>query len=86
MKADKKQVNPMPEQEAADLNWVAAERRTLPNLKFSTESISLRLPVSLLHAIKAEANRRDVPYQSFIKMVLAEKFPSHRRTAQTDSV
>ncbi len=44
-----------------------------PNLKPSTTAISLRLPVSLLEQIKVAANKRDVPYQSLIKMWLAEK-------------
>jgi len=51
-----------------------AVRVSMPNLKFSTETISLRMPVSLLGRIKQEANRKDVPYQSLIKMSLAEKF------------
>jgi predicted DNA binding CopG/RHH family protein len=45
----------------------------LANLKPSTRSISLRLPVSLLERIKIAANKRDVPYQSLIKTWLAEK-------------
>ncbi len=44
-----------------------------PNLKFSNKTISLRLPEFLLNRIKAEANRHDVPYQSYIKVLLAEK-------------
>jgi predicted DNA binding CopG/RHH family protein len=55
------------------LNWDLAERARLPNLKPSTTSISLRLPVSLLDQIKVAANRRDIPYQSLIKAWLAEK-------------
>ena len=43
------------------------------NLKPSTETISLRLPVSLLNSLKAEANKRDVPYQSLLKVMLHEK-------------
>ena len=49
------------------------ERVRLPNLKPSTTSISLRLPVTLLERIKVAANKRDVPYQSLIKTWLAEK-------------
>jgi predicted DNA binding CopG/RHH family protein len=45
----------------------------LPNLKPSTEKISLRLPVNLLSRIKSLANRSDIPYQSYMKMILAEK-------------
>jgi predicted DNA binding CopG/RHH family protein len=50
-----------------------AVRVSFPNLKPSTKSISLRLPVGLLDRIKIEANKRDVPYQSLIKVWLAEK-------------
>jgi predicted DNA binding CopG/RHH family protein len=53
--------------------WNKAERVRLPNLKPSTTSISLRLPVTLLERIKIAANKRDVPYQSLIKAWLAEK-------------
>jgi predicted DNA binding CopG/RHH family protein len=45
----------------------------LPNLQPSKTAISLRLPVSLLDEIKIAANQRDAPYQSLIKMWLAEK-------------
>ena len=55
------------------LDWSKAQRVTLPNLKPTTQSISLRLPVSLLESIKAAANSRDVPYQSLIKIWLSEK-------------
>ena len=48
-------------------------RAVLPNLKPSTRTISLRLPVHLLDGIKAAANTRDVPYQSLIKVWLQEK-------------
>jgi predicted DNA binding CopG/RHH family protein len=50
-----------------------AQRVRFPNLKPSTTAISLRLPVSLLEQIKIAANKRDVPYQSLIKMWLSEK-------------
>ena len=55
------------------LDWSKAERVRLPNLKPTTTSISLRLPVSLLERIKVAAHKRDVPYQSLIKTWLAEK-------------
>ena len=55
------------------LDWSAARTQVFPNLKPSTRSISLRLPVDLLERIKVEANRRDVPYQSLIKVWLREK-------------
>ena len=55
------------------VDWSQAKRAVLPNLKPSTQSISIRLPVDLLEQIKVEANRRDVPYQSLIKIFLAER-------------
>lgn len=50
-----------------------AQKVVFPNLKLSTQSISLRLPVSLLAQVKSLANKRDVPYQSLMKIFLAEK-------------
>ena len=50
-----------------------AKRVRFPNLKLSTQSISLRLPLGLLERITIAANKRDVPYQSLIKVWLAEK-------------
>jgi len=55
------------------VDWSGAERVLFPNLKPTTRSISLRLPLRMLERIKAEANSRDVPYQSLIKIWLAEK-------------
>ena len=55
------------------VDWDTAERARLPNLKPTTKAISLRLPIGLLEQIKVAANKRDVPYQSLIKMWLAEK-------------
>ena len=55
------------------LDWRKAERVLFPNLKPSTKSISLRLPESLLDALRQMANERDVPYQSLIKMILQER-------------
>jgi predicted DNA binding CopG/RHH family protein len=53
-----------------------AKRVQFPNLKLSTTAISLRLPQGLLDRIKVAANKRDVPYQSLIKVWLAEKLDS----------
>jgi predicted DNA binding CopG/RHH family protein len=55
------------------VDWSKARRARFPNLKPSTQAISLRLPLSLLEQIKIEANKRDVPYQSLIKVWLTEK-------------
>jgi len=55
------------------IDWSQAERVRFPSLKPSTTAISIRLPLGLLEQIKIAANKRDVPYQSLIKMWLAEK-------------
>jgi uncharacterized DUF497 family protein len=55
------------------VNWSKARPAQFPNLKPSTQSISLRLPASILEYIKTAANERDLPYQSLIKVWLAEK-------------
>jgi predicted DNA binding CopG/RHH family protein len=55
------------------VDWSKAQRVRFPNLKLSTTAISLRLPQDLLDRIKIAANKRDVPYQSLIKVWLSEK-------------
>ena len=60
------------------LDWSKAKAVRLPNLKASTKTISLRLPVALLERIKLEANKRDMPYQSLIKAWLAEDVDQRR--------
>jgi len=50
-----------------------AKRAVFPNLKPSTKTISLRLPESIIAALKLMANKRDVPYRSPIKTRLSEK-------------
>jgi len=55
------------------IDWSKAKRVTFPNLKPSTKTISIRLPETLLSDIKFLANKKDVPYQSLIKMFLYEK-------------
>lgn len=55
------------------VDWSKARRVRFPNLKLSTTTISLRMPQGTLDRIKIAANRRDVPYQSLIKVWLEEK-------------
>ena len=55
------------------IDWKEAKRMTFPNLKPSVKKISLRLPESMLEALKLLANKRDVPYQSLMKIFLAER-------------
>ena len=55
------------------LDWSKAQPVIFPNLKPSSRMISIRLPESLLECIKGLANGRDVPYQSMLNILLAEK-------------
>ena len=56
------------------VDWSRAEKNpTFPRLKPSTRTVSIRLPESLIAALKTLANKKDVPYQSLVKMFLAEK-------------
>ena len=71
------------------LDWSKAERVTFPNLRPSLRTISLRLPEAMIAELKLLANKRDVPYQSLLKVFLAERIreelsgekPSRRATA-----
>ena len=55
------------------IEWKSGGGGVFPELKPSTQTISLRLPKSLLAALKVIANKRDVPYQSLMKVFLAER-------------
>ncbi len=65
------------------LDWSRAKRAVFPNLKPSTKSISLRLPESILVGLKMLANKRDVPYQSLLKVFLAQKVEEELRHGRT---
>lgn len=55
------------------VDWKKAERLTLASLKPSVKTISLRLPESMLEELKLLANKRDVPYQSLVKVFLSDR-------------
>ena len=93
MKVSSKKVKPVPrfrsEDEERDfwagrdsteyVDWSKAKNVKLANLKPSTKTISVRLPESLLEDLKILANRRDVPYQSLLKIFLAERVEEEMR-------
>ena len=62
------------------VDWQSGKRKKLVRLKPSLRTISLRLPVSMIEDLKVLANRRDVPYQSLLKVFLAERLAQERRT------
>ena len=55
------------------LTWDDATEITLAKLKPSTKTISLRLPESMIEELKILANKQDIPYQSLLKVFLAER-------------
>ena len=63
------------------IDWRTARRRKFPNLKPTLRTISLRLPVSMIEDLKILANKRDVPYQSLLKVFLADRLRKERRRA-----
>ncbi len=62
------------------IDWDNAKRVVLPNLKPSQKTISLRLPEMMLAQLKVLANKRDVPYQSLLKIFLAERIEKETRS------
>ncbi|MEO7142269.1 MAG: BrnA antitoxin family protein [Bryobacteraceae bacterium] len=60
------------------VDWPSGERAKLIRVKPSLKTISLRLPVSMIEDLKVLANRRDVPYQSLLKVFLAERLARER--------
>ena len=64
------------------VDWSSARRMLLPNLKPSLKTISVRLPQSMIDQLKVLANRRDVPYQSLMKVFLAERIEQEIRPAR----
>ncbi len=61
------------------LEWEKAKPIVFSNLKPSTKTISLRLPESMLNNLKLIANKRDVPYQSLIKIYLNERVEAENK-------
>lgn len=55
------------------IDWSKAKRVVFPNLKPSTKTITIRVPQYLLDSLKTLANKKDVPYQSLVKIFLDEK-------------
>ncbi len=60
------------------LDWSKAKRARFPNLKPTLRTISVRLPVAMIEDLKILANKRDVPYQSLLKVFLAERLEAER--------
>jgi predicted DNA binding CopG/RHH family protein len=63
------------------IDWRGSKRQKFPQLKPTLRTISLRLPVAMIEDLKTLANKRDVPYQSLLKVFLAERLQAERRRA-----
>jgi len=61
------------------VDWTKAKRISFSKLKPSTRTISIRLPEHLIEGLKVLANKRDVPYQSLIKIILNERIDQELR-------
>lgn len=63
------------------IEWESARPKALPNLRPSLRTISIRLPLAMIEDLKVLANKRDVPYQSLMKIFLADRLDQERRRA-----
>ncbi|MBI4676795.1 MAG: BrnA antitoxin family protein [Elusimicrobia bacterium] len=61
------------------VDWKKQKKAIFPNLRPSVKAISLRLPESMLEELRLLANKRDVPYQSLLKIFLAERIAQELR-------
>ena len=61
------------------VDWTKAARVKLPALRPSLKTISIRLPAAMIEDLKVLANQRDVPYQSLLKVFLAERIGQELR-------
>jgi predicted DNA binding CopG/RHH family protein len=90
---ERKSLQPIPKFESEDqerefwanhdsadyIDWSRAQATAFPRLKPTTRTISLRLPEVLIENLKMLANKRDVPYQSLLKIYLAERIEEELR-------
>lgn len=67
------------------VDWSAARVVRFPNLRPSSTAISVRLPDTLLTELKLLANERDVPYQSLLKLYLADRVTTERRRRRAEA-
>ena len=82
-KSEKEELEFWSPHDSADyIDYSKTKRALFPNLKPSTRTISIRLPESLIEHLKVLANKRDIPYQSLLKMFLAEKVEEEFREAR----
>ncbi|MCL4507513.1 MAG: BrnA antitoxin family protein [Chloroflexi bacterium] len=80
--SEEQEREPLTSHDSTDyVNWQQARRVKLPNLRPTTRTISIRLPVSMIESLQVLANKRDVPYQSLLKMYVADRIEEELRSA-----
>ena len=67
------------------IDWKKGKTVVFPNLRPSLKSISLRLPESMIDALRLLANKKDVPYQSLLKVFLSERIAQELRARPEQS-
>ena len=67
------------------IDWSKAHRVVFPHLRPSVKSISIRLPESMLEELRLLANKRDVPYQSLLKIYLSDRLAAELKPGRTTS-
>ena len=83
-KSEDKEIEFWAKQDSTEvLDWKKAKKIVLPNLKPSIKTISLRLPESMLEELKLLANKKDVPYQSLLKIFLSERIEEELHISRT---
>lgn len=63
------------------IDYGKAKKTIFPNLKPTTHAISIRMPDYLLNRLKMLAHKRDIPYQSLLKIYLTEKVEEEIKSA-----
>ena len=59
------------------IDWDKAKKTRLPNLQKSAKTISIRMPVDMIETLKIQANKNDIPYQSYLKMLISDGLKAH---------
>lgn len=59
------------------IDWDKAKKARPVNLQKSAKTISIRMPVDMIEMLKIQANKHDVPYQSYLKMLIADGLKAH---------
>lgn len=59
------------------INWDKAKSMRLTKLQKSAKTISIRMPVDMIETLKIQANKNDIPYQSYLKMLIADGLKAH---------